>query len=101
MKDLKHIKSFNEHQENLNISDVSSSKINTIKIETSLGIIDIPENVINKNIVYSLYEGAEWFSILNELYDFMSIRTKDDKPGWLFIELSDGAYGSPEYKIIY
>ncbi len=26
MKDLKHIESFNEHQENLNISDVSESK---------------------------------------------------------------------------
>lgn len=26
MKDIKHIKSFNEHQENLNISDVRSSK---------------------------------------------------------------------------
>ena len=26
MKDNKHIKSFNEHQENLNISDVSDSK---------------------------------------------------------------------------
>jgi hypothetical protein len=28
MKDLKHIKRFNESQENLNISDVRSSKIN-------------------------------------------------------------------------
>jgi hypothetical protein len=27
MKDNKHIKSFNEHQENLNISDVRSSKL--------------------------------------------------------------------------
>jgi hypothetical protein len=26
MKDLKHIRGFNEHQENLNISDVRSSK---------------------------------------------------------------------------
>jgi hypothetical protein len=28
MKDNKHIQSFNEHQENLNISDVSDSKLN-------------------------------------------------------------------------
>ena len=28
MKDLKHIQSFNEHQENLNISDVRNSKSN-------------------------------------------------------------------------
>lgn len=34
MKDNKHIKSFNEHQENLNISDVSSSK--NIKMKTTL-----------------------------------------------------------------
>ena len=30
MKDNKHIKSFNEHRENLNISDVSDSKIRKI-----------------------------------------------------------------------
>jgi len=29
MKDLKHIQSFNEHQENLNISDIRSSEKNT------------------------------------------------------------------------
>jgi len=29
MKDNKHIQSFNEHQENLNISDVSDSKLYT------------------------------------------------------------------------
>jgi hypothetical protein len=34
MKDKKHIQSFNEHQENLNISDVSDSKIN----EGTMGI---------------------------------------------------------------
>lgn len=32
MKDLKHIQSFNEHQENLNISDVSESFENIDKI---------------------------------------------------------------------
>jgi hypothetical protein len=91
---MKNLKRFNESDENLN----------TIKIETSLGIIEIPENVINKNIVASLYKREEWlgwFSILRELYDFVSIYTEADKPGWLFIELSDGAYGTPEYKIIY
>jgi hypothetical protein len=34
MKNKKHIQSFNEHQENLNISDVSDSKIN----EGTMGI---------------------------------------------------------------
>jgi hypothetical protein len=54
----------------LNIPDVSDDKVNTIKIETSLGIIEIPENDINKNIAYNLYKDIEWFSILTKLYDF-------------------------------
>jgi hypothetical protein len=37
MKNKKHIQSFNEHQENLNISDVSDSKIN----EGTMGILGI------------------------------------------------------------
>ena len=39
MKDKRHIKSFNEHQENLNISDVSSSDTITLtkkELETFL-----------------------------------------------------------------
>ena len=32
MKDNKHIKSFNEHQENLNISDVSDSSIDITEV---------------------------------------------------------------------
>ena len=31
MKNNKHIQSFNEHQENLNISDVSDSSLNSIE----------------------------------------------------------------------
>jgi hypothetical protein len=98
MKGKKHIHSFNEHQENLNISDVRSSEINTFKIETSIGIIEIPEDAINKEIGNSK---EEWVSKLKELYDFVSIYVDLNKDGWLFIELSDGYYGSPEYKIIY
>lgn len=33
MKDQKHIKSFNEHQENLNISDVMNSILSELKQE--------------------------------------------------------------------
>jgi hypothetical protein len=40
MKDLKHIKRFNESQENLNISDVRSSKINESK-NTDIKVKDI------------------------------------------------------------
>ena len=45
MKDKRHIQSFNEHQENLNISDVSGSKITKpfksnlkVKYDSSLGM---------------------------------------------------------------
>jgi hypothetical protein len=40
MKDLKHIKRFNESEENLNISDVRSSKINESK-NTDIKVKDI------------------------------------------------------------
>jgi hypothetical protein len=42
MRHLKTPQELNEASENLNISDVRSSKINTFKIETSIGIIEIP-----------------------------------------------------------
>lgn len=45
MKDKKHIKSFNEHKENLDISDISGSKITKpfksnlkVKYDSSLGM---------------------------------------------------------------
>ena len=98
MKDRKHIKTFEDKTSELNIYDVRSSEINTFKIETSIGIIEIPEDAINKEIGNSK---EEWVSKLKELYDFVSIYVEPDKEGWLFIELSDGHYGAPEYKIIY
>ncbi len=36
MKDNKHIQSFNEHQENLNISDVSDSRLHESKSEKNI-----------------------------------------------------------------
>jgi hypothetical protein len=49
MKDLKHIKRFNESDENLNISDVRSSKINELfggQMKDS--IVPMIDRVINK-----------------------------------------------------
>ena len=40
MKDNKHIQSFNEHQENLNISDVSDSETKIIQIKNEYSEID-------------------------------------------------------------
>ena len=47
MKDNKHIQSFNEHQENLNISDVRSSKINE-------SMDDMEKEIINGQIDYAI-----------------------------------------------
>lgn len=97
---MKNIKKFNEHQENSNIFDVRSNKNNTFKIETSIGIIEIPKDAIDKHI--GLEDSKEeWVSKLSQLYYFHSIHLDPNKKGWLFIELDDNYYGSPEYKIIY
>ena len=70
MKDKRHIKSFNEHQENLNISDVSNSKINEDRdykynelinelrnvckrFQIHLNPIDIKEALINVSDIYT------------------------------------------------
>jgi hypothetical protein len=52
MKDNKHIQSFNEHQENLNISDVRSSKINENQSEMEREI----QNYIKNNLKLKIRE---------------------------------------------
>ena len=60
MKDNKHIQKFNEHQENLNISDVRSSKINELfggnrkdDIENTIKSIIDRLDIIKNDVVYS------------------------------------------------
>ena len=60
MKDLKHIRRFNESEENLNISDVRSSKINELfggnrkdDIETTIKSITDRLDIIKNDVVYS------------------------------------------------
>jgi len=54
MKDNKHIKSFNEHQENLNISDVSESKkLSSWELSSKI------DKIITSNIKEIPYEGTE------------------------------------------
>lgn len=93
---LKNMKTFEEKTSELDISDVRSNK--TIKIETSKGIIDIPIKDLNKHI--DELKGRDWVKKIEELYDFVSIETDYENPGWVFVDLSDGYYGRPEYKII-
>ena len=52
MKDLKHIKRFNESEENLNISDVRSSKINENLSEMEKEI----QNYIKNNLKLKIRE---------------------------------------------
>lgn len=49
MKDKRHIQSFNEHQENLNISDVSNSK-NSINESYNDELSEIFNDMIGKNV---------------------------------------------------
>lgn len=55
MKDNKHIQSFNEHQENLNISDVSDSK-NEQELINSIEDI-ISSEVYLRDVPYSMQDG--------------------------------------------
>ena len=54
MKDLKHVKRFNESEENLNISDVSESKkLSSWELNSKI------EKIINSNMKEIPYEGTE------------------------------------------
>jgi len=54
MKDNKHIKRFNEHQENFNISDVSESKkLSSWELSSKI------DKIITSNIKEIPYEGTE------------------------------------------
>lgn len=94
-------------------------KRKTFRIETSLGIIDIPVEcvgVMKMNpeygtewmypyvsgqedlpILWNFRGEAKWADILYELYEFSELEYKD---GWIRIGLDDGHYGCPEYKVL-
>ncbi len=67
-----------------------------MKIETSLGIIKIPTKAAFCDD-FSMYFETEWYQILSKLYKFHSLTIEH---GWLKINLNDGFYGCPEYKIL-
>ena len=69
MKDLKHIKRFNESDENLNISDVRSSNSNKIKLEK----IDPMGNVIE-----TIELDGRWKITTDEKSYFMTNRYVDE-----------------------
>ena len=74
-----------------------------IKIETSLGILEIPIDAFDENnIIYNLYNSLDskdisYLRTLRKLYSFTHIQLKDN---WIIIHLSDPYYGNPEYKIL-
>ena len=66
MENNKHIQSFNEHQENLNISDVRSSKINESDMEKEIinGQIDYAIQVLK-----SMFERIKGYNISTEEFN--------------------------------
>lgn len=87
MKDLKHIKRFNEHQENLNISDVSDSRL----FETKLG--DFVSD--GKFMIIDIIDPDDTIYIDNEIYSEKYIEFTaygvDDKKFYLL---------DPDYEVI-
>jgi hypothetical protein len=73
MKDNKHIKSFNEHQENLNISDVSDSNYTHVAISLKdlnerINSIEKQMEILKDNKMYE-YALSMMYSLLIELRD--------------------------------
>ncbi len=68
MKDLKNIKRFNEHQENLNISDVSDSKFEMIGSDMDEILDGI--NFINQNGSVEL-KAMDWSLLVSDNYSIL------------------------------
>lgn len=81
MKDLKHIKRFNESDENLNISDVMNSKINeSISVKDRLNKIErVKKQYGSESNQYIIIALTEITSILRDYFNVDEI--EDDGPG--------------------
>lgn len=78
MKDLKHIKSFNEAQENLNISDVSDSKFELIGPDMD-EILDAI-NFINENYKGVKLKPMDWSLLVSDNYSiFVKFEPEGDE----------------------
>ena len=84
MKDLKHIKRFNESEENLNISDVRSSKLNIHDFMEQLSIDDIRKS-IEDNLHYQK-TGKRLFdrTIQDEIYEIYFSGLGESKSTMMF-----------------
>ena len=67
MKDKKHIKSFNEASENLNISDVIESKTNGSIVDETFNELDEKLSIINKETKDWLKQKIMWH--ISEAYE--------------------------------
>jgi len=67
MKDLKHIKRFNESEENLNISDVIESKTNGSVVDDTFKELDEKLSIINKETKDWLKQKILWH--ISEAYE--------------------------------
>jgi hypothetical protein len=86
MKDLKHIKRFNEASENLNISDVMNSKINNVD-DLIVFLQTVKEKYGNIQIMRE-YEGDHWIGTDVEVckkIDYYTGKISDDNENVVFI----------------
>lgn len=76
--------------------------LNSITIETSLGIVEIPTTAINKTKLdlNREYQNCQWYRILCKLYDFSIIRYNAYNNLFVEVELQLEVFGNPEYKIL-
>ena len=78
MKDNKHIQKFNEHQENLNISDVSDSKFELIG--TDMDEISDAINFINENYKGVKLKPMDWSLLVSDNYSiFVKFEPEGDE----------------------
>ncbi len=64
-----------------------------LQFETSVGLVI--GNLIDKEIVHF---DAENDALLKKLYRHTGVAVYDEKSGWIYIDIEDIRYGSPEYK---
>jgi len=80
MKDNKHIQSFNEHQENLNISDVRSSKKFEVEIKGNDGKVIFFDIIDAENLKDAFDKSTDIVGIENiTLHDEVDINIREVK----------------------
>ena len=93
MKDNKHIQSFNEHQENLNISDVSDSKLQKVYVmsDENHNVVGVVSDFENENMVKKVLHkhfGEDIEITYNNMYKEYEVKSLTDEfdPYLIYVE---------------